>query len=66
MLNCLVKVKNGSAARITCSTNWSGKYCIFLICSQEKHLHFQEESQGKSGKNIKQNVYEACYIEDDR
>ena len=25
------------------------KYYIFLICSQEKHIHFQEKSQEKSG-----------------
>jgi len=28
------------------------KYYTFLICSQEKHLHFQEKCQEKSGKNI--------------
>ena len=25
---------------------------IFLICSQEKHLHFKEESQEKPGKKL--------------
>ena len=38
------------------------KYYVFLICSQEKHLHFQEKSQEKSGKNIRQDVYEPCRI----
>ena len=33
-------------------------YVVFLIYSQEKHLHFQEKSQGESGKNIGQDVYE--------
>ena len=29
------------------------KYYVFVICSEEKHLHFQEKSQEKSGKNIR-------------
>ena len=36
------------------------KYYVSLICSQEKHLHFQENSQEKSGKTIKQDMYGPC------
>ena len=36
------------------------KYCVFLIYSQGKHLHFQEKVLEKSGKNIRQDVYEPC------
>ena len=38
------------------------KYCVFLIFSQEKHLHFQEKSQEKSGKNVRQNAYEPWHV----
>ena len=34
------------------------KYYACLICHQEKHLHFQEKSREKSGKNTMQDVYE--------
>ena len=52
------------------------KYYVFLICSQEKDLHFQDKSEEKayiflnctyiysrqkSGKNIRQDVYEPCF-----
>ena len=40
--------------RIICSVGWSRKYYVFLICIQEKDLHFEEKVHEKSGKNIRQ------------
>ena len=36
------------------------KFCVFLICSQEIQLLFQEKSQEKLGKTIREDVYEPC------
>ena len=41
------------------------KYYVMLMCSLEKHLHFQEKCQEKSGKNIGQDVYEPCNNSED-
>ena len=59
MFNCLV-LKDGSAAFV--SPVGQEKYCRFLMCSEEKHHHFQNISQEKSGKTIRQGVYEPYYI----
>ena len=37
-----------------CSIGWIRKYYIFLICSLEKHLHFEEKVHEESAKNIRQ------------
>ena len=34
------------------------KYYVFLICSQEKHLHFQEKARKGQEKISGQNMYE--------
>ena len=57
MFNYLV-LKDGSVASFIARFGQE-KYYVFLICSQEKHLHFEDESQEKSEKNIRQDVYES-------
>ena len=60
MLNSLV-LKDGSVARIIVTPFGQEEYYVFLIYSQGKHLHFQAKGQEKSGKSIRQDVYEPYY-----
>ena len=53
----LLKLEN-VLARLMSTPVGQEKYYVFLICSQEKHLHSQGKSQEKSGKIIRQDVYE--------
>ena len=57
MLNNLIS-KDGSVTTVAAPVGQE-KYYVLPICSQERHLHFQEKIHEKSGKTIKQDVHES-------
>ena len=56
ILNYLV-LKDWSVASLV-SPAGQEKYSVLLICSLEKHFHFQGTSLAMSGETIRQDVYE--------
>jgi len=58
----LPTLRNGSVA-LSVTPAGQEKYYRFLMCSQEKYLHFHEKSQGKSGKNTRQDACELSNVQ---
>ena len=48
----IIALKGGSVLPFVAPVDQE-KYYVFLVCSQEMHLCFQEKGQEMSGKNIR-------------